>query len=347
MTRASSRSPRVACVGAFILDVLGRPVDRLPTSQESVLVEEIRLTAAGPAGGTAVDLARLGIDVLAIGAIGTDAAGEMLTLLLNREGVDTAGLTSRVNTPTSVSILPINSAGVRPAFHLTGAAATLSASDIPGSLDGIDALHYGGAAALPALDGEGSFQVLADARARGILVTADCLGVRRADALAPFAESLVHVDVFMPNRAEAAMLTGHDDTVDAGRALLSEHGPRAVIVKDGDKGCVVVTADLVEVIPARPGPVIDTTGCGDAFCAGTIRALLMGWDLVDAAHLGIVAGGLTAAGLGSDAGLRDLESTLAELARFRQAAFTDGGGDSRPHIAKCPARRRDSNRNKR
>lgn len=62
--------PRVACVGVVILDVLGRAIDVLPTTQESLIIDEIRMTVAGTAGGTAVDLARLGAEVLAVGAVG-------------------------------------------------------------------------------------------------------------------------------------------------------------------------------------------------------------------------------------------------------------------------------------
>ena len=52
--------PAVACVGTYIVDVLGRPVSELPRGQVSSLLEEIRITPAGTAGGTSVDLARLG-----------------------------------------------------------------------------------------------------------------------------------------------------------------------------------------------------------------------------------------------------------------------------------------------
>ncbi len=61
----------VAVLGAHILDVLGRPVESIPPGQGSARLTEIRATAAGTAAGTGVDLAKLGADVLAIGATGT------------------------------------------------------------------------------------------------------------------------------------------------------------------------------------------------------------------------------------------------------------------------------------
>ena len=47
---------------------------------------------AGTAAGTSVDLAKLGVDVLAMGAIGEDAAGNFIVDTMQRYGIDTSGL---------------------------------------------------------------------------------------------------------------------------------------------------------------------------------------------------------------------------------------------------------------
>ena len=58
---------------------------------------------------------------------------------------------------------------------------------------------------------------------------------------------------------------------------------------------------------------MDTTGCGDAFCAGVIVGRLKGWTIDDAARLGCATGALNLRGLGSDAGAHDLGEALAFL----------------------------------
>ena len=63
-------------------------------------------------------------------------------------------------------------------------------------------------------------------------------------------------------------------------------------------------------IPCFKAPVIDSTGCGDAYCAGFITALSMGWDLAKAGRLGTAAGGLVIQSLGSGAGIVDLDKTI-------------------------------------
>ena len=72
----------VITMGAHILDVLVRPVTDIPPGQETALVEQMRMTAAGTAAGTALTFAKLGAAVRTAGAIGTDLAGDLLVSLL-------------------------------------------------------------------------------------------------------------------------------------------------------------------------------------------------------------------------------------------------------------------------
>src|ERR1700742_3920443 len=136
---------RAVTMGVHVLDVLVRPVEAIPEGQGGELVEQIRITAAGSAGGTALTLAKLGAETLSAGAIGTDEVGEMLVNLLERGGIDTSMLIRRDGVQTSASVLPIRPDGSRPAFHVVGANATYGPADVDwGALDGVTHLHLGG-----------------------------------------------------------------------------------------------------------------------------------------------------------------------------------------------------------
>ena len=119
---------RVITLGVHVVDVLVRPVQEIPEGQGGVLVEEIRITPAGSAGGTAITLAKLGDRVQSAGAIGQDELGDVLLELLGRFGVDTSWLVRREGVQTSASVLPIRPNGSRPAFHVVGANATYTSS---------------------------------------------------------------------------------------------------------------------------------------------------------------------------------------------------------------------------
>src|ERR671924_2034633 len=121
---------RVIAMGVHVLDVQVRPVEEIPERQGGQLVEEIRITPAGSAGGTAVTLAKLGASVRSAGAIGADALGDVMLELLGRWGVDTSLLVRRDGVQTSASVLPIRPDGSRPAFHVIGANAAYGPDDV-------------------------------------------------------------------------------------------------------------------------------------------------------------------------------------------------------------------------
>ncbi|GAA4560620.1 sugar kinase [Pseudonocardia xishanensis] len=300
---------RVVCLGAHILDVLGRPVTDIPAGQGRRVLEEIRVTAAGTAGGTAVDLAKLGADVVSVGPVGADAAGRMLRLLLADHGVDTSGLVAKP-AATPATMLPIRPDGSRPALHAPGAMATLTGADVdPRLLAEADVVHVGGPDVLGDFALDALPELLRHARAHGTVVSMDLLSVARPELLDRLAVLWPLVDHLLPNDDQLRGLTGRADLAEAA-AVLRGRGVGTVVVTRGGDGALVVSDAGAAQVPALAVPVVDTTGCGDAFTAGYLVGLDRGWSVVDAARLGTAAASLVAQGLGSDAGIVDLPSTL-------------------------------------
>lgn len=322
----------VFSVGVHILDILGRPVSDIPLGQRSVLLEEIRATAAGTAAGPSVDLARLGIPVFSCGAVGDDALGDLLLMLLAKEGVDSRFVLRKPGQRTSATILPIRPNGERPALHAPGATQLLEPADLtPEIFDtamldapvdaaaGSDArpvLHIGGPDALGPWAGEPLQALARAARDLGFLVTLDVLRVGDAATFELLKPLLAVCDWFMPNEDQLRLFTGE---ADLGRAMAAARaaGAAGVAVTRGADGCSLDWGDGVIDVPAIEVPVVDTTGCGDAFDAGFIAALLHGCDYEQAAWLAVTCGSLVATGLGSDAGLTSLDTALDLLASIR------------------------------
>lgn len=299
---------RAIALGVHVLDVLVRPVESIPEGQGGQLVEQIRLTAAGSAGGTALVLARLGAEVRSAGAVGTDAAGDMLLSLLEREGIDTSLLRRAGEQQTSASVLPIRPNGDRPAFHVVGANALAGPDDVPDdALSDAGFLHLGGP---EFMGGEVAAQVLLRARERGVVTSADILAPGDPGILEWIGAALPHLDWLLPNDEQVLGFTGETDLVAGCRALLAR-GVAGVAATRGADGAVVVTADDVWEVPAFPADVVDTTGCGDAFSAGFLRGLSLDLAPADAARLGCAAAAEVAGGLGSDAGTYDLATVQA------------------------------------
>ena len=93
-------------------------------------------------------------------------------------------------------------------------------------------------------------------------------------------EAISAVDVVIINDAEARQLSGEPNLIKAAREILS-WGPRALVVKRGEYGAAMFTADSYFAIPAYPlEAVFDPTGAGDTF-AGGFMGYLASRDRID------------------------------------------------------------------
>src|ERR1700759_1672194 len=227
---------KVVSLGIHIVDVLGRPVASVPPGQGLALLDLIRFTVAGTAAGTSIDMAKLGLEVLTMGAIGRDEIGDFLIATMQRFGVNTDNLVRKANAQTSCTMLPIRPNGERPALHVIGANGELTIDDI--NFEAIAAaqfLHVGGTPLMLKFDGEPASKVLKFAKERGVTTTYDLLGIPRPNLSDLIKVCLPYVDFFMPNYEESVMICGLTSIDDILRWCLDQ-GARHVLVRLGEKG---------------------------------------------------------------------------------------------------------------
>ena len=80
------------------------------------------------------------------------------------------------------------------------------------------------------------------------------------------------------------LLTG-EETVEEAADSLAEAGAGNVVIKCGQKGCYLKSAQKSEWVPAVSGVrCVDTTGAGDSFAAGFVYALSEGKSLRECAE---------------------------------------------------------------
>lgn len=124
-------------------------------------------------------------------------------------------------------------------------------------------------------------------------------------------KSAQSVDILLPNAAEARSLTGAADVKEA-LCLLAELCP-LVVVKDGPGGAYTWLDGEILHSAALPVEPVDTTGAGDCFNAGFLRAWLDGLPLLDCLRWGNIVGGLSTlkrGGTSQVTTLRDVEKWL-------------------------------------
>jgi len=310
----------VSVIGLYILDVLGRPVTRIPDRGNVEFIEEIRLTVAGTAGGTVVDTAKLGLKSLAVGAVGDDEKADWVLLTLNKHGIDTSAMQRIKDVPTSATILNVRPNGDRPALHVRGASDHF---DLPPAMyDQVfdaEIVHLGGTGLLRKLDGEPSRIILAEAKKRGCITTFDLIAAN-AETAAVVEPLVPFIDYFMPSIEEAQDMSGRKGPADCAGYYL-DRGATCCVFTLGGEGAYYANKDGTRLkVPAFDIKVVDTTGCGDAFDAGMITALKHRMDPETAIRFAQASAALVATGLGSDAGIVSFEDTLAKLASWKTRA---------------------------
>ncbi len=105
------------------------------------------------------------------------------------------------------------------------------------------------------------------------------------------AKAIRHTDMFLPNAREARRLTGETDLEAAARRLAAL-GP-LVVIKDGANGSLACQGKTIVRAPGIPLTPLDTTGAGDCYNTGFIKAWLDDLPLADCLRWGNIVGGLS------------------------------------------------------
>jgi sugar/nucleoside kinase (ribokinase family) len=306
-------------IGLTTLDIVAHPIDALTHTERAIFIDGIACVPAGTAGGAAMVAAKLGVPTKIVGAVGDDLNGAYVRLGFESVGIDVSLLVTKPGERTSATLLAVESDGRRSSYHAPGAGVGAASDDtVVAAACASRFVHYasvGGAAT----DGGPGAELLRAAKAAGAVVTCDLIGPRRS-ALDELKRLLPYVDYFMPSAAEATFLSGVDDLA-AAAGLFRTLGAKACIIKNGGKGSYVSIAEEALNIPAHAIQPIDTTSCGDSYCAGFIAALAQGWPPLAACRFATATAALVAQGLGT---LGKLESFAATEAAMRGMALAEG-----------------------
>ena len=300
----------VSSVGFAVLDILGRPVTRIPEGGRADFIEEIRMTVAGTAAATGMDCAILGLKTRMVTTVGADEMGDFLVSKMQSYGMETSLVRRDSSVQTSATILPVRPNGERPALHVPGTAATFSLAnaDIDAALDA-QIVHLGGTGLLKSFDGAPSLAFLKRAKDLVRTTTFDLIQANpeTVELVKPL---LPYIDYFIPSIDEAAEMAEVKNPTEVAR-YFKDHGVKNAILTLGGDGVYVDPAEGAPfTLPAHDIDVVDTTGCGDSFSAGIIVGLTKGWDIRECARFASAVAAKVAMGLGSDGKLTSFDDTI-------------------------------------
>lgn len=249
----------------------------------------------GDALNCAVYLARLGLKVSLLTALGDDPFSQALMGAMHNEGVDCAQMLRVPDRLPGLYAIETDPHGERRFHYWRAQSAARAFFDQPGAepalawaadadclyLTGITLSLYGETecarlnALARAVRGRGG-RVMFDPNYRPRGWKSPALARAAIEAIAP------HVSIAVPTASDEALLFGAETPAAIARRW-RDWGADLVAVKLGPEGCLLASADT-EAIVAPPRQLIarDTTGAGDAFNAALLASVLAGCSLKEA-----------------------------------------------------------------
>jgi len=291
----------VVCFGALNVDKLYR-VNRIAREDEHSFITDFVEAPGGSAANTAVGLARLGLRVGFIGKVADDGEGRFLLDDFKKEGVDVRGVAVSSTGMSGIVFGFIDKEGNRALYVAPGVNDSLGFEEINSDYAGnAEFLH------LTSFVGEKPFMaqkklLKAISNVRLSFDPGELYARKGLTLLKSFLERSY---VVSPNENELKLLTGKNHR--KGSKVLLKEGASIVAVKLGKRGCYVTDGEESHLIEPYDVKVVDTTGAGDAFCAGFLYGLMKGKDLYECGRLGNFVASRCITKIGARAGLPRLQ----------------------------------------
>ncbi len=315
-----SRDIDILAIGEINPDIVVFDPDPVPVFDEvERVIGSVHMTVGSSSAIFACGAARLQLAVAFFGVVGADAFGRFMLDAMRERGIDVSACVVDPARSTGATVI-LTSGRDRAILTEMGTIGAMDVDDVPESLLVRTRHVHSGCFYLQETSRDRLPGFFAAARARGITTSFDTNWDPTERWDGGVAEMLGACDVFFPNAVEARRIARIEDVEEAARSLArtgargrTDGGP-IVAVKLGAAGALACSADgpLVRVPAMRVDP-LDTTGAGDSFNAGFLRAWLDGADLRECLRWGAVSGAISTQRLGGIDGQPTLDDARAAL----------------------------------
>jgi ribokinase len=302
----------VVILGIFVADTAYR-AERQPRMGETILGTAFALGPGGKGSNQAVAAAMAGGEVHFLTRLGRDAFADIARATWARAGVHPV-VTEDADSYTGAAYIFLEAAtGNNAIIVAPGAAARI----VPEDVEAARSLIEGAGVFVTQLEQPipAALHALQIARAAGVTT------ILNPAPAAPLPDAMLALcDFLTPNESEAEALTGlsvttPDEAETAARALRAR-GVGAVIVTLGAQGALYHDGARTVHVPAiSAGPVVETTGAGDAFNGGFAVALNEGRDVIAAVRFGCATAGISVTRPGTAPAMPSRAEIEALLAR--------------------------------
>ena len=307
----------VAILGVFVADVAFR-AGRQPEIGETLIGSGFKLGPGGKGSNQSVAAARVGADVTFISKIGKDEFGAIARATWTKEGIK-AEVAETADDPTGAAYIFVSDkTGDNAIIVVPGAGWSITPADVDAVADVIrKSAVFVTQLEQPPESAMRGLKIAKDAGVVTIFNPAPALPVD--EAIYPLC------DYVTPNENESALLTGLpvNDVEQARKAgdFFLKKGVGAALITLGETGALLHTkTESTLVASFKAGPVVETTGAGDAFNGGFATAIARGAKPYDAVRFGCAVAGISVTRKGTAPSmpkLAEVEALLAESKALR------------------------------
>ena len=301
----SRETSTVLVAGAINTDLVAT-VERAPRAGETVTGQGFGMYGGGKGANQAVAVARSGVRVSLLGAVGDDPFGRARLADLRADGVATDHVHTARDQASGVALITVEAEGENRIAYIPGATLTITAED---ALAALEAVRPSILLAPNELQPAALLALVTRARELGVQVI-----LNAAPDPSTVIPVLQFVDILIVNWGEALELAGIADPSPEIPVLISALARISgcgVVITRGSDGVIGVEGDGSFEVPPMKVEAIDTTGAGDAFCGALTASLARGAVFHDAVVYASIAGAISVTRAGAQSSIPTREEIEA------------------------------------
>lgn len=283
-TQPLATAPHVVVVGDVMTDVVARVEGPLALGSDTAA--HVQTVQGGAGANVAAWLVALGVQTAFVGCVGDDPFGREAVAVLASAGVRPFVQVDPTR-PTGTVVVLVGAGGERTMLPDAGANSALDAGRLPApDIAAARWLHVSGYTLLNPGSRPAAIAAITLAREAGVPTSVDVASAAPLETLGgkEFLRLTEGLDLAFCTLEEAAVLVGTRDPDVALARLTASY--REVVLKLGEMGARWSSAHDGPTIatPSAPasGPILDTTGAGDAFAGAYLAARTQGADVASA-----------------------------------------------------------------
>ncbi len=305
-------------IGDLCLDLFVQ-MEIFPKKGGDGSIQRVFQHSGGSAANTAIALAKLGGKPTLLTHTGSDNQAKQILSILKDLGVSTKRIVQESSKATGMTISVVTNDAERTLLTYRGANSSLRKEEISESLFlNVDFLHISSYTLMETQQSEAVIQAVKLASTLNVGISLDVATVQPNESLQ---QLLPYLSLIVLGKTEALAITHKTTLADAIQYLI-DVGVKTIGLKMGKDGSRLISKELDLTLESFFIKAVDTTGAGDAFCAGLIYGITHQWTMEMSGKLANAMGALVASRWGAGEKMPSVKEISKFLSQYNDPVIS-------------------------